>query len=80
MWRFLLLLAVSFVAFAGDEHPTLAIGSPAPDFSLPGIDGRTHQLSDYANSPILVIVFTHLIGAFLYVVIRRPERIRKYGR
>jgi hypothetical protein len=23
-------------------HPTLAIGSPAPDFELPGIDGRQH--------------------------------------
>ena len=22
-------------------HPILAIGSPAPDFSLPGIDGKT---------------------------------------
>ena len=74
MWRFLLLLAVSLVAFADDEHPTLAIGSPAPDFSLPGIDGRTHQLSDYANSKILVIVFTcnHCPTAQLY-----ETRIRK---
>jgi len=29
---------------------------------------------------ILVIVFAHLLGAILYVSIRRPERIRKYGR
>ena len=29
---------------------------------------------------ILVIVFIHLLGAILYVLIRRPERIRKYGR
>ena len=29
---------------------------------------------------ILVIVFLHLLGAILYVLIRRPERIRKYGR
>jgi len=29
---------------------------------------------------ILVIVFTHWLGAILYVLIRRPERIRKYGR
>lgn len=30
----------------------------APDFELPGVDGKTHKLSDYAASPILVVVFT----------------------
>jgi len=29
---------------------------------------------------ILVILFTHFIGALLYVLIRRPERIRLHGR
>jgi hypothetical protein len=29
---------------------------------------------------ILVIVFANWIGAILYYAIRRPERIRKYGR
>jgi hypothetical protein len=29
---------------------------------------------------VLVIVFTHLLGALLYVLIRRPERIRQVGR
>jgi len=28
----------------------------------------------------LVIVFTHWIGALIYVLARRPERIRKLGR
>ena len=28
---------------------------------------------------ILVIIFTHFIGAFLYLLIRRPERIREHG-
>jgi len=39
------------------EHPILAIGAPAPDFALPGIDGKTHRLSDYASAKILAIVF-----------------------
>jgi peroxiredoxin len=39
------------------EHPILPIGAPAPDFALPGIDGRTHRLSDYASAKILAIVF-----------------------
>jgi hypothetical protein len=29
---------------------------------------------------ILVILFTHFVGALLYVLIRRPERIRETGR
>ena len=39
-------------------HPIPPLGSPAPDFSLPGVDGKVHKLSDYAASPVLVIVFT----------------------
>jgi peroxiredoxin len=39
------------------EHPILSIGSPAPDFALPGVDGKTHKLGDYAAAKILAIVF-----------------------
>ena len=39
------------------QHPTLAIGSPAPDFCLPGVDGETHCLKNYAASKVLVIAF-----------------------
>lgn len=28
---------------------------------------------------LIVIIFTHLIGALLYYLIRRPERIRELG-
>jgi peroxiredoxin len=38
-------------------HPILAIGSPAPDFSLPGIDGKTHKLADYSAAPLLMVMF-----------------------
>jgi peroxiredoxin len=63
----LLFLSLT-VRAAEDEHPTLAIGSPAPDFSLPGIDGKTHQLSEYRNSRLLAVVFTcnHCPTAQLY--------------
>jgi len=59
---------------AADEHPTLGVGSPAPDFGLPGIDGKIHRLADYSNSPVLVIVFTcnHCPTAQLY-----ENRIKK---
>ncbi|MBV8070171.1 MAG: redoxin family protein [Acidobacteriaceae bacterium] len=73
MWRFLLVL-VSTVAVASEAHPTLALGSPAPDFSLPGIDGKIHKLGDYSASKVLVIVFTcnHCPTAQLY-----ESRIKK---
>jgi peroxiredoxin len=58
MWRFLALLAFALSAGAQPAHPILPLGSPAPDFSLPGVDGHEHKLSDYAASPVLVIVFT----------------------
>jgi peroxiredoxin len=41
-----------------DVPPILKIGSSAPDFSLPGVDGKTHSLKDYAGSKILAVIFT----------------------
>src|SRR5437667_11688006 len=41
-----------------DVPPILKIGAQAPDFDLPGIDGKTHSLSEYASSKVLAIVFT----------------------
>lgn len=35
----------------------LEIGSAAPDFSLPGVDGKNYQLADFADAKILVVVF-----------------------
>jgi peroxiredoxin len=68
MDRLFLAACICLTAFAQSEHPTLAVGSPAPDFSLPGIDGKTHTLGEYAASPILAIVFTcnHCPTAQLY--------------
>ncbi|HEV2401275.1 MAG TPA: redoxin domain-containing protein [Candidatus Sulfotelmatobacter sp.] len=49
---------LSVAAWAQQTHPILAIGSPAPKFELPGIDGAMHKLSDYSASPVLVVIFT----------------------
>jgi peroxiredoxin len=43
---------------AGEEPKTLEIGARAPDFNLPGVDGRNWKLSDFAKADVLVIVFT----------------------
>src|SRR5688572_9723679 len=37
---------------------TLAIGDAAPDFALPGIDGKTHRLADFAGPDVLMVLFT----------------------
>jgi len=58
MLKILLLLCVTLAAYADDAHPILALGSPAPNFELPGVDGKTHKLADYDASPVLVVVFT----------------------
>jgi len=36
----------------------LQIGDPAPDFSLPGIDGKTWTLADFKEGKVLVVFFT----------------------
>lgn len=37
---------------------TLPIGSPAPDFDLPGVDGKHYGLKDFAAAKVLVVYFT----------------------
>ncbi len=58
MWRLVFSLLLATAAWGQTSHPILAIGSPAPDFYLPGVDGKIHRLADYSASPVLVIVFT----------------------
>jgi peroxiredoxin len=65
------MLLLILPAVADDDEiklPTLAIGSDAPNFCLPGIDDKTHCLKDYADSKILVVAFTcnHCPTAQLY--------------
>ncbi len=39
-----------------DAH-VLALGDAAPDFRLPGIDGKTYSLADFKAAPVLMVVF-----------------------
>jgi peroxiredoxin len=61
------VLMAPLIGFAA-EHPILPLGSPAPDFALPGADGKIHKLSDYASSKVLAVVFTcdHCPNAQMY--------------
>lgn len=40
------------------DPKTLGIGQRAPDFSLPGVDGKTYSLRDFNKSPVLVVIFS----------------------
>lgn len=52
-------LALVGGAFAADTPvETLGIGAGAPDFTLPGVDGRDWSLGDFKESPVLVVLFT----------------------
>lgn len=75
----LLLLCTAFLAAVacaadGPKPETLAIGATAPDFKLPGVDGRDWTLADFRDAKVLVIVFNcnHCPTAQAY-----EERIKK---
>jgi peroxiredoxin len=47
-----------FTSARGEEGVRdLKIGDAAPDFSLPGIDGKTHTLADYKDAKMLMVAF-----------------------
>lgn len=55
-----LLLAVSILmviagSLSAAEVP--GVGDRAPDFSLPGSDGKTHSLADYRGRPVVIAWF-----------------------
>ena len=79
----ILILTMSIAAGACCQtaHPILALGSTAPDFALPGVDGKVHKLNDYSASPVLAVVFTcnHCPIAQMYE--QRIERLyEEYGK
>src|ERR1700712_1528349 len=52
-----LLFGLLNAANAFDGHKTLAIGDNAPNFSLPGVDGKTYTLQSFKDAKVLVVVF-----------------------
>ena len=49
----ILLAGLAMHASAADLKP----GDPAPDFSMPGSDGKTHSLADYKGKQAVVIAW-----------------------
>jgi thiol-disulfide isomerase/thioredoxin len=71
-----ILIALATAVLLAQDPPIkpLAVGDAAPDFSLPGVDGKTYTLADFAASKLLVVVFTsnHCPTAQAY-----EERLKK---
>src|SRR3954447_24990070 len=53
-----LLLWAGVAASDPPDLTTLPIGAAAPDFRLPGVDGKTYSLEDFADAKVLVVIFT----------------------
>jgi len=54
----LALLIFQGSALQAEEPATLAIGEPAPAFSLKGIDGKTYTLESFQEAKVLTLIFT----------------------
>ena len=56
------VFALTFSAGVAVADPpglkTLEVGASAPDFRLPGVDGKTYSLADFADAKVLVVLFT----------------------
>ncbi|MBF6215132.1 thioredoxin family protein [Nocardia puris] len=39
------------------ESLMIPLGTPAPEFALPDLDGRVHRRADYADGPGLLVIF-----------------------
>ena len=55
LWLGSLILAARVPAAAVTPLP---LGAAAPDFNLPGVDGRNWSLKDFSNAKVLVVLFT----------------------
>jgi peroxiredoxin len=66
MSRIFLALAVAGIVLTGSSvvHAdpanlkTLAIGASAPDFNLPGVDGKDYTLKSFADARLFLVIFT----------------------
>jgi len=52
------MLTLVVQSVVAKEVNTLEINAPAPELDLPGVDGKTYRLDDFADARVLVVIFT----------------------
>ncbi len=57
-----LVLAFLIITTVLTSNYVYAAGKPAPQFQLPGLDGKIYSLSDFFGHPVLVTFFTTQCG------------------
>ena len=57
-----LALGAILAACGGGSPAEIAVGSPAPDFSLPSSDGSEVALDDYAGAKPVLLYFHMALG------------------
>lgn len=50
-------MGIDAVQERGPVSRELKVGDPAPDFALPGSDGRTYRLADYRGRQVVVLAW-----------------------
>jgi peroxiredoxin Q/BCP len=81
---FAAVLMMSIGANAQTPAPELKVGDQAPDFSLPGSDGKTHKLSDHKGKKAVVLAwfpkaFTSGCTAECKSLAANGDKIRKFN-
>src|SRR5918995_5038322 len=77
-------LAATLAVGAAAQAPVeLKVGDTAPDFTLPGTDGKTHKLSDYRGKQAVVLAwfpkaFTQGCTIECKSLAANGEKIRQY--
>lgn len=65
------------MALTYSETPAQEIGKPAPEFALPGVDGKTWSLADFKEARALVVIFMCNHCPYVIAVQERINRLAK---
>ena len=57
MKKFLCLLAICLLVAGSVAAADLKVGDQAPNFELPGTDGKTYKLSDFNGKSTVVVAW-----------------------
>jgi thioredoxin-dependent peroxiredoxin len=60
---FAVVLVVTATTAAVQNPVELKVGDLAPDFALPGSDGKTHRLSEYKGKAVVIAWFPRAFTA-----------------